>query len=65
VIIYDIDNKVFYLWYCCIIFKLLSLNPIILIKSFTVVSRYDKKSNFSKVVSSKDMAEMVCRKINY
>jgi hypothetical protein len=35
--IYDIMDVVLYLWYCCMMFLLLSLNPIVLVKSSTVV----------------------------
>jgi hypothetical protein len=35
--IYDIDNVVLYLWYCCVIFYLLALNSIVLVKSFAAV----------------------------
>jgi hypothetical protein len=37
VTIYDIDDVVFYLWYYCVMFQLLSLNLIVLVKSFAVV----------------------------
>jgi hypothetical protein len=30
-------NVVLYLWYCCVIFSLLSLNPLVLVKSSVVV----------------------------
>jgi hypothetical protein len=35
--IYDIDDVVLYLWYYCVMFHLLSLNPIVLVKSSAVV----------------------------
>jgi hypothetical protein len=34
---YDIDNVVLYLWYYCVMFQLLSLNPIVLVMSSTTV----------------------------
>jgi hypothetical protein len=33
VAIYEIDDVVLYLWYYCVMFQLLSLNPIVLVKS--------------------------------
>jgi hypothetical protein len=36
-IIYHIMDVVLYLWYCCVMFLLLSLNPIVLVKSSAVV----------------------------
>jgi hypothetical protein len=35
--IYQIMNVVLYLWYCCVMFLLLSLNPIVLVKSSIAV----------------------------
>jgi hypothetical protein len=35
--IYHIMDLVLYLWYCCVIFLLLSLNPIVLVMSSAVV----------------------------
>jgi hypothetical protein len=35
--IYHIMDVVLYLWYCCVMFLLLSLNPIVLVKSSTAV----------------------------
>jgi hypothetical protein len=37
VTIYDIDDVVLYLWYCCVMFQLLSLNPKVLVKSSAAV----------------------------
>jgi hypothetical protein len=30
-------DVVFYFWYCCVMFLLLFLNPIVLVKSFAIV----------------------------
>jgi hypothetical protein len=46
-------------------FQLLSLNPIILVKSSATISRYDEESDFPEVVSLRDMAGMACHGINY
>jgi hypothetical protein len=35
--IYHIMDVVLYLYYCCVMFLLLSLNPIVLVKSSTAV----------------------------
>jgi hypothetical protein len=35
--IYHIMDVVLYLWYCCVMFLLLSLNPIVLVKSSATV----------------------------
>jgi hypothetical protein len=37
VALYNIMDVVLYLWYCCVMFHLLSLNPIVLVKSSAVV----------------------------
>jgi hypothetical protein len=36
-IIYHIMDVELYLWYCCVMFLLLSLNPIVLVKSSVAV----------------------------
>jgi hypothetical protein len=35
--IYHIMDVILYFWYCCVMFILLSLNPIVLVKSFVTV----------------------------
>jgi hypothetical protein len=37
VTLYNIMDVVFYLWYCCVMFHLLSLIPIVLVKSSAAV----------------------------
>jgi hypothetical protein len=59
-------DVVFYLWYCCVIFYLLSLKSHSLGKvfrySFLVMTR---KVFFPEVVSRRDMAGMAHRGVNY
>jgi hypothetical protein len=63
--IYYIMDVVLYLWYCCVIFLLLSLNPIVLVKSSVAVFSLREESDFPEVMSQRDMAEMVHRGVNY
>jgi hypothetical protein len=35
--IYHIMDIILYLWYCCVMFLLLSLNPIVLVKSSAAI----------------------------
>jgi hypothetical protein len=46
VTIYEIDDVVLYLWYYCVVFILLSLNPIVLVKSFAAVVSLRRRKCF-------------------